>query len=194
MNQEIVIVYHSGYGHTRRVAEAVARGAHAALVSINEHGEVPADGWAALAQAQAIIFGSPTYLANVSWQFKRFIDASSAVWMKQGWKNKFAAGFTNSAGINGDKLMTLQTMTAMAQQHGMLWVGTGMMPSNAKSSGREDLNYLASFTGLMTATPADAGVDEMHPGDLKTAEVFGARVADIVRLYSNELAASCPAC
>lgn len=179
MNTDIVVVFHSGYGHTQRVADAVAHGAKASMVAIDAHGNVPDDAWDRLASAHAIIFGSPTYMANVSWQFKKFVDATSAVWMKQGWKDKLAAGFTNSAGINGDKLVTLQTMVAMTQQHGMLWVSTGMMPSNAKASGREDLNYLASFTGLMTATPADASVDEMHAGDLRTAEQFGKRVADI---------------
>jgi NAD(P)H dehydrogenase (quinone) len=179
MSSEIVVVYHSGYGHTKRAADAVARGANASTVAIDADGNVPDDAWEQLAAARAIIFGSPTYMANVSWQFKKFVDATSAVWMKQGWKDKLAAGFTNSAGINGDKLVTLQTMVAMAQQHGMLWVSTGMMPSNAKASGRDDLNYLASFTGLMTATPSDASVEEMHVGDLHTAEQFGKRVADV---------------
>jgi NAD(P)H dehydrogenase (quinone) len=181
MTSEVVVVYHSGYGHTKRVAEAVAKGAGASVVAIDAEGNVSEAGWAQLAAAKAIIFGSPTYLANVSWQFKKFVDASSSVWMKQGWKNKLAAGFTNSAGINGDKLVTLQTMVAMSQQHGMIWVSTGMMPSNAKASGREDVNYLASFTGLMTATPFDASVEEMHAGDLQTAEQFGKRVADVAR-------------
>ncbi len=184
MNQPLIsVVYHSGYGHTQRVAQAVAAGASAQLIAISEMGEIPADAWRALDQAQAIIFGSPTYMANVSWQFKRFMDASSAVWMKQAWKNKLAAGFTNSAGINGDKLMTLQTMMVAAQQHGMIWASTGMMPSNTKASSREDVNYLASFTGLMTATPADASPDEMHKGDLETASLFGKRVAEVVHLY-----------
>jgi NAD(P)H dehydrogenase (quinone) len=181
----IAIIYHSGYGHTQRVAQAVARGASAELIAINENGELPEASWISLSRAHAIVFGSPTYMANVSWQFKRFMDASSAVWMKQGWKNKLAAGFTNSAGINGDKLMTLQTMMAAAQQHGMIWVGTGMMPSNTKASGREDVNYLASFSGLMTATPSDASVEEMHLGDLRTAELFGQRVATVARSYST---------
>ena len=185
MSSEIVVVYHSGYGHTKRVADAVARGANASTVTIDANGNVPDDAWKQLAAARAIIFGSPTYMANVSWQFKKFVDASSAVWMKQGWKDKLAAGFSNSAGINGDKLVTLQTMVAMAQQHGMLWVSTGMMPSNAKASGRDDLNYLASFTGLMTATPSDASVEEMHVGDLRTAEQFGKRVADVASAQSR---------
>lgn len=92
------------------------------------------------AAADAIIFGSPTYIGNVSWQFKKFIDESSKVWAASGWKDKLAAGFTNSAGMNGDKASTLGALFTMSQQHGMLWVGTGMMPSNSKNSKRDDIN------------------------------------------------------
>jgi hypothetical protein len=66
----------------------------------------------------------------------------------------------------------------------MLWVGTGMMPANAKASTRDDVNYLASFSGLATATPSDASTDEMVPGDLKTARLFGERVLDVVRRHN----------
>jgi NAD(P)H dehydrogenase (quinone) len=123
-------------------------------------------------------------MGNVSWQFKKFADASSAVWFKQGWRNKLAAAFTNSASVSGDKQSTLYTLFTLSQQHGMIWVGTGMMPSNAKAATRDDVNYLSSFAGLATATPSDASVDEMVPGDLATAKVFGQRIADVVRRYN----------
>ena len=181
MTSPISIVFHSGYGHTAKVAQAVAQGSGATLVPIDDQGKLPADGWERLAAARAIVFGSPTYMGNVSWQFKKFVDATAAVWGKQGWKDKIAAGFTNSAGINGDKLSTLYTLFTLSQQHGMLWMGTGMMPANSKASVRGDVNYLASFAGLMTATPADAGPDEMVGGDLETAALFGRRIADVVR-------------
>jgi multimeric flavodoxin WrbA len=180
MKDRISIVYHSGYGHTHQVADAVAQGSGGTLLQIDEHGELPHGGWERLERSRAIVFGSPTYMGNVSWQFKKFADASSAVWAQQGWKDKLAAGFTNSAGISGDKLSTLQVLFALAQQHGMLWISTGMMPSNSKAARRDDLNYLASFSGLMTATPADASAHEMVPGDLLTAQRFGQRVADTV--------------
>ena len=176
-----VVVYHSGYGHTQRMAQAVAEGASAQLLAIDAEGNLPEGGWEALAAADAIIFGSPTYMGSVSWQFKKFADASSKVWFAQGWKDKVSAGFTNSAGINGDKLATLHTLFTLSQQHAMLWVSTGLMPSNVKASGRGDVNYLASFAGLMTATPADATPDEMIAGDLETARLFGQRIADTVR-------------
>jgi NAD(P)H dehydrogenase (quinone) len=119
------------------VAQAVAHGSGGTLLAVDEQGNLPAEGWAQLAASRAIVFGSPTYMGNVSWQFKKFVDATSAVWAQQGWKNKLAAAFTNSAGINGDKLSTLYTLFTLSQQHGMLWVGTGMMPSNTKASPRE---------------------------------------------------------
>lgn len=185
MDDTICIVFHSGYGHTRRVAGAVAEGSGGALLEIDANGEVPAGGWERLGAASAIVFGSPTYMGNVSWQFKKFLDASSSVWAHQGWKDKLAAGFTNSAGLNGDKLATLQAIFTLSQQHGMIWLGTGMLPSSTMAATRDDLNHLASFSGLMTATPADASVDQMIPGDLATAYAFGARIASVSNRFKT---------
>jgi NAD(P)H dehydrogenase (quinone) len=176
---KIAIVFHSGYGHTACMAEEVASGAKGAMVTINAEGNLTDTQWATLATADAIIFGSPTYMGSVSWQFKKFADASSKVWGAQGWKDKIAAGFTNSASMNGDKLSTLHYMFTLSQQHSMLWVGTGMLPSNTKAAQRNDLNYLGSFVGAMAQTPSDASGAEMLPGDLTTAKQFGIRVAAV---------------
>lgn len=182
----IAIVYHSGYGHTTRVAEHVKKGAVSAnsdveLISIDEAGNIPEESWDTLKAADAIIFGSPTYMGMVSWQFKKFADDSSKPWYTMDWKGKVAAGFTNSATLNGDKEMTITYLTTLAGQHKMLWTGTGMHPSNAKASTRDDLNNLGGSRGLLVTTPSDASVDEMIPGDLKTAEAFGANVAEVVK-------------
>ncbi|MEW6467089.1 MAG: flavodoxin family protein [Pseudomonadota bacterium] len=173
----ICIVFHSGYGHTLRMAQAVAEGANAELVPIDADGNLPTGAWERLAAADAIIFGSPTYMGGPSWQFKKFADASSKPWFTQAWKDKLFAGFTNSATMNGDKLSTLHYFFTLAMQHSGLWVGTGMMPSNAKSAQRNDINYVGSSSGAMATTPSDASPAEMLPGDLETARQFGARVA-----------------
>lgn len=174
---KIVVVYHSGYGHTKKQAEAVAEGAQAQLIAIDAEGNLTDADWAALAEADAIVFGSPTYMGSVSWQFKKFADASSKPWFGQKWKDKLAAGFTNSATMNGDKLSTLHYLFTLAMQHSMVWVGTGMMPSNTKAAQRNDVNYVGSFCGAMMQTPSDASPDEVLPGDLETARLFGQRVA-----------------
>ena len=127
-----------------------------------------------------IVFGSPTYMGTVSWQFKKFADASSKAWFTQGWKDKLFAGCTNSASMNGDKHSTLYYFMTLAMQHSGLWVGTGMMPSNSKAATRNDINYVASAAGLMTTTPSDAGVDEIPGGDIAIAKKFGVRLAEVV--------------
>jgi len=179
---KIVIVFHSGYGHTAKVAQAVAEGSGGTLLAIDAEGNLPEGGWEQLAAADAIVFGSPTYMGSVSWQFKKFADASSKPWYHKTWRNKLAAGFTNSATLNGDKLSTLTYFFTLSQQHGMLWAGTGMHPSNAKASTRDDLNNLGGYSGLITATPSDASTDEMVPGDLGTARAFGARLVEATAL------------
>lgn len=181
----VAIVYHSGYGHTKKQAEAVQAGARGAdaqaeLIAIDADGNLHDTAWATLNAADAIVFGSPTYMGSVSWQFKKFADASSKPWFSQAWKDKLAAGFTNSASMNGDKLSTLHYLFTLAMQHSMVWVGTGMMPANSKAAQRNDVNYLASFSGLMAQSPSDASAEEGPlPGDLETARLFGKRVAEM---------------
>ena len=177
---KVAVVYHSGYGHTAKQAEAVAEGAGAELIAIDADGELSESQWAVLHAADAIVFGSPTYMGSVSWQFKRFADKSSSAWFHQKWKDKIFGGFTNSATMNGDKHSTIHYFITLAMQHGGLWVGTGLMPSNSKSATRDDVNYVGSFAGAMMQTPSDAGVDEVNPGDLETARLYGARIAAAV--------------
>ncbi len=176
---KIVVVYHSGYGHTQRMAQAVADGAGAELIAIDADGNLPEGAWETLQAARAIIMGSPTYMGTVSWQFKKFADASSKAWFTQAWKDKVFAGFTNSASMNGDKHSTLHYLITLAMQHGGLWVGQAIMPSNSKAAQRNDPNYLGSYAGAMAQSPADAGAQEMAQGDLDTARAFGQRVAEV---------------
>ncbi|OFZ66759.1 MAG: NADPH-dependent FMN reductase [Betaproteobacteria bacterium RBG_16_56_24] len=180
---KITVVYHSGYGHTAKQAEAVAAGAGAVLLAIDAQGNLSDKDWETLASADAIIMGSPTYMGNVSWQFKKFADTSSKPWFSQAWKDKLAAGFTNSATMNGDKLSTLHYLFTLAMQHSMIWVGTGLMPSNSKAAQRNDINFVGSFSGAMMQTPSDASTEEVLPGDMETAKLFGKRVAEITRQF-----------
>ncbi|MEI5998834.1 flavodoxin family protein [Paraburkholderia bengalensis] len=179
---KIIIVYHSGYGHTKKLAEAVLAGtldggADARLIAV---GELDDAGWAELDTADALIFGAPTYMGGPSADFKKFADASSKPWVGQKWKDKVAAGFTNSATMNGDKFSTIQYFITLAMQHGMIWAGLGIMPANTKAATRNDLNYVGGYAGLLSQSPADATPDEAPlPGDLDTAKVFGARIAAV---------------
>ena len=181
----VAVVYHSGYGHTAKQAQAVAKGvsetpdAEALLISvadIESH-------WAALEGVDAIIFGAPTYMGSASAQFKTFMDAASKVYFTGGWKDKVAAGFTNSASRSGDKLATLQQLAIFAAQLGMHWVSLGLPPGhNASGTSEQTLNRHGFFLGAGAQSDADVGPD-LAPSewDLKTATHLGARVAQVAR-------------
>ena len=180
---KVAVVFHSGYGHTLRMAQSVADGASAELVAIDAEGNVTEAGWNTLNAADAIIMGSPTYMGSVSWQFKKFADATSKPWFSQAWKDKVFAGFTNSATMNGDKLSTVHYLFTLGMQHGGIWVGTGMMPSNSKAAQRNDINFVGSSSGAMAQSPSDSSPAEMLPGDLETARLFGKRVAEVAAKF-----------
>ena len=167
-----VVVYHSGYGHTQFIAQSVAKGANAQLVAIDADGNVSESDWAALDAADAIVFGSPTYMGGVSWQFKKFADASSKRWFTRAWQDKLFAGFSVSASLNGDKGMTLAYLNTLAAQHGGLWISLGMAPANSSAATRNDVNNLGGSVGLLVQAPSDAGADKIPQGDVDTAVKF----------------------
>lgn len=186
---KILIAYHSGYGHTKKQAESVAAGVTSVagvgvqmvnVADLNDHV------WQALEEADAIIFGSPTYMGGVSADFKKFADASSKPWYEQKWKNKIAGGFTNSATMNGDKGSTIQYLMTFAMQHSMIWAGTGLMPSNKSNATRNDVNYIGGFSGALAQSPSDLGPDAGPlPGDLETARLYGERLATITKQFKG---------
>lgn len=186
---KIAIVYHSGYGHTAVQAEAVRSGACAvpgaevALIPVEERER----NWDVIDAADAIIFGSPTYFGSASSQFKAFLDETSGRWLEGRWRDKLAAGFTNSAGMSGDKLATLQQINHFTMQHGMVWVGLGLPPGNNTSTGSpDDLNRLGGFLGAMSQADADVPPEVAPAGsDLKTAEYLGRRVAESAQRWGT---------
>jgi NAD(P)H dehydrogenase (quinone) len=178
----VATIFHSGFGHTKVQAEAVHRGV-LSVSGVNWH-LIPVEDvdehWAILDEADALILGAPTYMAGPSAPFKAFLDATSSRWAEQAWSDKLAAAFTNSAGLNGDKLATLQAIQLFAMQHSMIWVGLGLLPGNTTAAGSpEDLNRLAGFVGAMAQSNADAPPTlAPGPSDQRTATHLGRRVAE----------------
>jgi NAD(P)H dehydrogenase (quinone) len=190
---KIAIVYFSGYGHTARQAEAVRAGAQSvanALVNvyrINDTGDLPGGVLEELGLADAFIYGSPTYMGGPAWQFKKFADSSAKAFFARKWKDRLAAGFTNSASVNGDKYSTIQYFWTLSQQHGQLWIGTGLLPANMKANIPADLNWTAGFAGALAISPSDASPEEApQSGDLETAKLLGKRVAEFAKLLSRK--------
>jgi multimeric flavodoxin WrbA len=189
----ICVVYHSGYGHTKVQANAVADGARS--VRDTEVVQVPVEQvdmyWDQLHSADALIFGTPTYMGTVSAEFKAFMDKTSQFWADQPWKDKLAAAFTNSGSQHGDKLNTLISLTVFAAQHGMNWITLGLLPGHNSSKGSAaDLNRFGGFLGAMAQSNVDEGPEIAPPqSDRETAFQLGRRVAEAAGRWQHAGAA-----
>jgi NAD(P)H dehydrogenase (quinone) len=167
----VAVLFHSGFGHTARQAEAVRRGIErvagaSALYLTSDEAQGRLDD---LELADAIIFGAPTYMGSVSGPFKTFMDSTSKSYSTGAWKDKIAAGFTN----------------ILAAQHGMHWVSLGLPPGNNSTHGSDqDLNRLGFWLGAAAQSNADQGNDFAPPeSDLLTAAHLGERVARVTQQF-----------
>lgn len=186
----VVVAFHSGFGHTSAIAHSIAVGARehpsvrdedamtvdvTTLDPVDQESKGYGPAWDPLFEADAIVFGTPTYMGSVSAPFKAFMDASSAVWFEQRWKGVVAGGFTCASSYAGDKLNTITSLAVFAAQHSMVWVGTGQMPAGKDES---SVNRMGSFLGLMAQADNDKGPDQHPPaGDHASAKLYGARIA-----------------
>jgi NAD(P)H dehydrogenase (quinone) len=192
---KLTVIYHSIYGHTKLQAEAVLRGARrvpnvqAELMTADEASSRLLD----LDTSDAIIFGCPTYMGSMSAGMKLFLETASQKWLASAWKDKVAGAFTNSMSFSGDKLNTLVGLFINAMQHGMIFVGLGMMPSankpeqleSAAGPGPEAHNRVGSFIGPMSASFQVSPPGTPAIGDIETAEAYGARVAETALLLAR---------
>lgn len=177
-NVSIAVIYHSNYGHTKRVAEAVVTGTRQQLPETQARAiDVHDVDWDFLDAADLLVFGSAVYMGSVTAEFKTFMDETSKRWYHRQWEGKWAAGFANSGGLSGDKLAVLQQICLYTMQHGMNWIGLPLMPTGHNDT---DLNRLSSFLGLMTQS-GDAPPEETPcQGDIDTAIWFGDHLAKTI--------------
>jgi NAD(P)H dehydrogenase (quinone) len=188
----VSIIYHSGGGHTAKLAEAVAKGAasvagvkvNAIAISGKDIVEGRYKNEAVLAQldaSDAIIFGSPTYMGGPSGQFKTFADATAGTWYGQKWKDKIASGFSVSSSPAGDKFSTLQYFQTLALQHAMIWVGLGELPLQPNG-----VNRLGSYAGVTAQAGQESPEVAPNDADKLTGEILGRRVAQAAKRWKGE--------
>lgn len=180
----VAIPYASGSGHTRRLAEEIAKAlgqvdCNARLIDVEVMFKID---WDALEAADAIVMGSPTYMGSVAAPFKAFMDETGDIWERQGWQDKIAAGFTVAGFPSGDKLATLMQMTVFAAQHGMVWVGQDQIGQPVKPD-NPGINASGTWLGLaVTSDPDRARM--LSEGEFETARRFALRIARAVRRWS----------
>jgi multimeric flavodoxin WrbA len=176
----IAVVYDSRGGNTRRVAAAVAdgavkQGAQAHLLDVTALTE---EHWAQMADADGVVFGSPTHIGGPTADFVAFAEETGRRQMSAHWADTLAGGFTTGAAMAGGKLHTLNYMLALAMQHSMIWAGQAIPAGwNTSASSASDPNRLGYRLGAAAQVNFDEGPDSISPSDLLTAAEHGQRLA-----------------
>ena len=144
---KLQVVFYSMYGHIYKMAEEVATGARevegteAVLLQVPElipddvlersgakkaretFTHVPIAKLNDLAEADAIIFGTPTRFGNMCSQMRNFLDQTGGLWAKNALVGKVGSVFTSSGTQHGGQETTITSFHTTLLHLGMIIVG-----------------------------------------------------------------------
>jgi NAD(P)H dehydrogenase (quinone) len=198
---KIQIIFYSMYGHVHKLAEAVAEGARevagaqvelyqvpelvpdealeksGAKAAREAFAHIPIAKPAQLAEADAIIFGTPTRFGNMCAQMRNFLDQTGQLWLKGALAGKVGSVFTSTATQHGGQETTITSFHSTLLHHGMIIVG---VPYTVP-----ELTNMKEITG---GTPYGAstlaggdGSRQPSENELTIARFQGRHVAEIAR-------------
>lgn len=198
---KVLVLYYSMYGHTERMAEAVAEGAReaGAEVAIKRVPELvpeevartagakldqkaPVASPQELDQYDAIIVGSPTRYGRMAAQMANFWDQTGGLWAKGALIGKVGSAFTSTATQHGGQETTLMAIHTMLLHHGMVLVG---LPYAAAGQMRMDEITGGSPYGVTTLAAGD-GKRMPSENELEMARWQGRHVARIAARLAGQ--------
>jgi NAD(P)H dehydrogenase (quinone) len=195
----VLVVFYSMYGHTYKMAEAVAEGAReikgaevvvkrvpetlskevlekmGAIEAQKAFSHVPVCTVDELTSADAIIFGTPTRFGNMCGQMRQFLDATVELWAKGALVGKVGSVFTSSATQHGGQESTILSFHITLLHQGFVIVG---LPYSFQGQMRMDEITGGSPYGASTIA---GGSGERMPSEneLEAARFQGRHVASI---------------
>ena len=200
-NTKVYVVFYSMYGHIYRMAEAVAEGARqvegceVALFQVPElipdaaldksgakaaraqFAHVPVIEPAQLAEAAAVIFGTPTRFGNMAAQMRNFLDQTGGLWAKGALIGKVGSVFASTATQHGGQESTILSFHTTLLHHGFVVVGTPY--SEARQTTMSEITGGSPY-GATTITGGD-GSRMPSENELAIARFQGRHVAEIAR-------------
>ena len=204
---KILVVFYSTYGHTYKMAEAVAEGAKAvagaeveirrvpetlppdvlekmgAVEAQKAFSHVPVCTVEELAQADAVIFGTPTRFGNMCGQMRQFLDATGSLWAEGSLVGKVGSVFVSSATQHGGQESTILTFHVTLLHHGFVVVG---LPYAFQGQMRIDEITGGSPYGAATIAGGD-GSRMPSENELAAARFQGKHVAEIAAKLAKQI-------
>ncbi len=203
---KLATVFYSMYGHVYRMAEAVAEGAReiegveAVLLQIPElvpdevleksgakearkaFAHIPLARPGDLAEAEAIIFGTPTRFGNMCAQMRNFLDQTGGLWAQGALVGKVGSVFTSSATQHGGQETTITSFHTTLLHHGMVIVG--LPYSETRQTTMSEITGGSPY-GASTICGAD-GSRLPSENELAMARFQGRHVATIAKKLAGE--------
>jgi NAD(P)H dehydrogenase (quinone) len=199
---KILVVYYSMYGHVFQLARAVEQGAKSVagvevslrrvaefeevikktadnefIVKVRQQqADIPVCTIDDLAQADGIVFGTPTRYGNMTAQMKQLIDSTASLWLEGKLEGKPAGVFTSTGSTHGGQETTLVTMMIPLIHLGMIIVGVpysteGMLHTEARGGTPYGATTIAGPRGELQPTKEDLAI----------GKTLGQRVATITK-------------
>lgn len=206
MSVKIQVVFYSSHGHIHKMAEAIAAGAREVdgvevkLLQVPElvpddvleksgakaarqaFAAVPLATVDGLAEADAIIFGTPTRFGNMCAQMRNFLDQTGGLWMKGSLVGKVGSVFTSTATQHGGQETTLTSFHTTLLHQGMIIVG---LPYSETRQMSMDGITGGSPYGASTITAGD-GSRMPSENELAMARFQGKHVAQIAKKQAQK--------
>jgi NAD(P)H:quinone oxidoreductase type IV len=198
---KIQVVFYSMYGHVYQLAEAVAKGARevqdtqvtlyqvpelvpdealeksGAKAARQAFAEIPVAEPARLAEADAIIFGTPTRFGNMAAQMRNFLDQTGQLWFNGALVGKIGSVFASTGTQHGGQETTITSFHSTLLHHGMIIVG---VPYTEQRLLNMDEITGGTPYGATTLARAD-GSRQPTENELAIARFQGKHVAEIAR-------------
>jgi NAD(P)H dehydrogenase (quinone) len=202
---KVLVVFYSTYGHVFKMAEAIAEGAKAvagtevemrrvpetlpqevlakmgAVEAQKQFSHIPVCSVDELADADAIIFGTPTRFGNMCGQMRQFLDATGQLWAKGALVGKVGSVFTSTATQHGGQESTILTFHVTLLHQGFVVVG---LPYTFQGQMRIDEITGGSPYGASTIAGGD-GSRMPSENELEGARFQGKHVATIAAKLSK---------
>ncbi|MGV8919665.1 MAG: NAD(P)H:quinone oxidoreductase [Pseudomonas sp.] len=205
MPTKIQIVFYSSYGHIYKMAEAMAAGARevegteVTLLQVPElmpedvlvksgikgyraaFGSVPYATPEGLAEADAIIFGTPTRFGNMCSQMRNFLDQTGGLWANGKLIGKVGSVFTSTASQHGGQETTITSFHTTLLHHGMVIVGVPY-----SEPGLTNMSEISGGSPYGASTLAGPdGSRQPSENELQIARAQGKHVASVARRLAN---------
>lgn len=203
---KVKIVFYSMYGHIFRLAEAVAEGAReiegaevqllqvlelvpdevleksGAKAAREAFAHVPTAKPSDLANADAIIFGTPTRFGNMCAQMRNFLDQTGELWAKGTLIGKVGSVFSSTGTQHGGQETTITSFHTTLLHHGMVIVG--LPYSEARQMTLEEISGGSPY-GVTTIAGPD-GSRMPSENELAMARFQGRHVAEIAKRLARK--------